>query len=108
MSTATDLDREVDVARRVDDLDTMIAPEGSRRGRRDRDAALLLLLHPVHGGRALMDLTELVVDAGVEQDPLGRRGLARVDVRHDPDVADHREVGLDVCCHCPAVSSVRG
>jgi len=29
----------------------------------------LLQLHPVHGGRALMDLTDLVVDAGVEQDP---------------------------------------
>ena len=35
-----------------------------------------------------MDLADLVVDAGVEEDPLGRGGLARVDVSHDPDVAD--------------------
>jgi hypothetical protein len=39
-----------------------------------------------------MDLTDLVVDAGVKQDALGRRRLARVDMRHDPDVADPGEV----------------
>jgi len=49
---------------------------------------MLLLLHPVHGGRALVDLADLVVDAGVEQDALSRGGLARVDMGHDPDVAD--------------------
>ena len=57
---------------------------GGRRG--DGDAPLLLLGHPVHGGRAFVDLTDLVVAAGVEEDPLGRGGLARVDVGHDPDV----------------------
>ena len=35
-----------------------------------------------------MNLTDLVVDTGVEQDSLGGRGLARVDVGHDPDVPD--------------------
>ena len=39
-----------------------------------------------------MHFTDLVVDAGVEQDALGRRGFARVDVRHDPDVAGLGEV----------------
>ena len=70
------------------------------RGGRDGDAALLLLLHPVHRRGALVDLTDLVVDAGVEQDPLGRRGLARVDVGHDPDVADLGQVrvGGSHCC----------
>jgi hypothetical protein len=33
-------------------------------------------------------LTHLVGAAGVVKDPLGRRGFARVDVRHDPDVSD--------------------
>jgi hypothetical protein len=42
----------------------------------------------VHDGAAVVDLTDLVGDAGVEQDALGRGGLARVDMRHDPDVAD--------------------
>src|SRR6185312_388287 len=76
------------VAGSVDDVDAMVTPERGRRGRRDRDAALLLLGHPVHRGRALVDLADLVRLARVEQDALGRRGLAGVDVGHDPDVAD--------------------
>ena len=58
-----------------------------RRGGRDRDAALLLLLHPVHRGRALVDLADLVRAPRVVEDALGRRRLAGVDVRHDADVA---------------------
>ena len=70
-----------------------------RRGGRDGDAALLLLLHPVHRGGAVVDLADLVVDPGVEEDALGRRGLAGVDVRHDADVADLGQVRQDVECH---------
>ena len=83
-----DLDGEVDVAGRVDDVDPRVAPAAGGGGRRDGDAALLLLGHPVHDRRALVDLTDLVGAARVVQDPLGRRGLARVDVGHDPDVAN--------------------
>ena len=57
---ALDLDGEIDVAGGVDDVEALAVPEGGRRGRRDGDAALLLLLHPVHGGRALMDFADLV------------------------------------------------
>ena len=83
---ALDLDGEVDVARRVDDVDPMVGPLAGGRGRRDRDAALLLLLHPVHRRGALVDLAHLVGAAGVVEDALGRRRLARIDVGHDPDV----------------------
>src|SRR5581483_7330628 len=82
-----DLDGEVDVAGRVDDVDPGVLPLTGGGSRGDGDPSLLLLLHPVHGGGALVDLTDLVVLAGVVEDPLGRRGFARVDVRHDPDVA---------------------
>src|SRR5690606_38736772 len=47
---------------------------------------LLLLLHPVHRGRALVHLTDLVVLPGVVQDALGGRGLPGIDVGHDADV----------------------
>ena len=94
---ALDLDREVDVAGGIDDVDAVIAPEGGGRGGGDRDAALLLLLHPVHDGSALVNLTHLVGAAGVEEDALGRRRLAGVDVRHDPDVAGLLE--CDFACH---------
>src|SRR5262249_47721541 len=47
---ALDFHCEIDVAGRIDNVDAMIdpvpLPETGRRGRRDRDAALLLLLHP--------------------------------------------------------------
>ena len=62
-------------------------PRSGRRGGRDRDAALLLLLHPVHRRGALVDLADLVGAARVVEDALGRRRLSGVDVRHDPDVA---------------------
>ena len=96
---ALDLDREVDVTRGVDDVDLGVVPEGGDRGGRDRDAALLLLLHPVGGGGAVVRLAQLVVDAGVEKDALSRRRLAGVDVRHDADVADLVQIRQDVLCH---------
>mmetsp|Transcript_31769 Transcript_31769/g.101609 ORF Transcript_31769/g.101609 Transcript_31769/m.101609 type:complete len:712 (+) Transcript_31769:192-2327(+) len=99
---ALDLEGEVDVPRRVDDVDPVLAvvddiaaallgwvPVARRRRRRDGDASLLLLLHPVHRGAAVVDLANLVRLARVEEDALSRRGLARVDVRHDADVAVH-------------------
>src|SRR5690606_18462712 len=90
---ALHLDGEVDVAGSVDDVDAMdgeiavhALPEaGGRRGG-DRDATLLLLLHVVHHGRAVMDFADLVRDARIEKDALGRRRLARVYVGRDADV----------------------
>jgi hypothetical protein len=76
----------------------MIAPLRGRRGRRDRDAALLLLRHPVHRGGTLVDLAHLVGAARVVEDALRRRGLARIDVGHDPDVPDTVERDRLLCC----------
>jgi len=84
---ALDFNGEVDVARGVDDVDAVALPEASGRSARDRDAALLLLRHPVHGGSAFMGLTELVVDARVEQNAFRRGRLTGVDVRHDANVS---------------------
>src|SRR5512135_1343221 len=72
-------------------------PEAGRCRRGDGDAALALLFHPVHDGGTVVHLADLMRDAGVEQDALGRRGLARVDVGRDTDVP----VALDwgSACH---------
>src|SRR5690606_21717845 len=89
-----DLDGEVNVTGGIDDVDAMFGvvarhatPEGGRGGRSDGDPALLLLLHPVHGGGTFVGLAQLVVHAGVEQDALGRSGLAGVDVSRDTNIA---------------------
>ena len=114
---ALDLDGKVHVPGRVDDVDAVITPETGGRGRRDRDAALLLLHHPVHRRGTLVHLAQLVVAAGVVEDPLGGGGLAGVDVGHDADVADavelvhlrHAAAGLCLChCHvCVTTGSGR-
>ncbi len=98
------LDGEVHVAGGVDDVEAVLGvghvhalPEAGRGGGRDRDAALLLLLHPVHGRSAVVHFADLVVHTRVEQDTFSRRGLASVDVGRDTDVA----VALDgsLACH---------
>ena len=94
---ALDFHGEVHVPGRIDDVEAMIVPE-ARRGRgRDGDAPLLLLGHPVHRGRALVDLTDLVDLVRVEQDPLGDGGLAGVDMRDDADVP--RSCERNASCH---------
>src|ERR1019366_1157604 len=92
------LDGEIDVTGRVDDIDAVPVPVTGGGGRGDGDAALLFLDHPVHGGGTLVHLADLVVLARVEQDPLGGRGLARVDVGHDANVANSVQ-GVFACGH---------
>ena len=95
-----DFHGEIHVARRVDDIDAICFVEplpGSRRRRgRNRDPALALLLHPVHHGSAFVHFADLVSHTRVEQDALGAGRLPRIDVRHDPDVADLIELYLVV------------
>ena len=87
------LDGEVHMAGRVDDIDAVAAPIRSRGGGGDGDATLLLLHHVVHGRCALVRLAELVDPARIVEDPLGRRGLTGVNMRHDADIS-----GFFECC----------
>ncbi|CNV38281.1 Uncharacterised protein [Mycobacterium tuberculosis] len=97
---ALHLDGEIHMPWRVDDIQLVVFPERGRGRRGDGDAALLFLFHPVHGGCAVVHLTNLVVDTGVVQDALGGCGLAGIDVRHDAEVADPTQVGQHVLlCH---------
>ena len=84
---AFDLNGEIDMAGRVDNIQALAVPERRRGGRRDRDAALLLLLHEIHGGGTVMHFANFVRLAGIIQDALGGRGLAGVDMRHDPEIS---------------------
>ena len=84
---ALDFDREIDVSRRIDNIDAVVAPETRGRRRRDRDSALLLLHHPVHRRSAFVHFANFVIDAGVEEHALSGGGLAGIDVGHDADIA---------------------
>src|SRR5690606_35920959 len=55
----------------------------------------------VHHGGAVMNLTDLVGDAGIKKDALSRSGLAGIDVGHDADVA----IALDGSLPCHVRSS---
>ena len=81
-----DFRREIDVAGRINNIDANVAPGAGRRGGRNRDAALLLLLHPVHGGSAFVHLSDTVRLSRIKQDALRRSGLTGIDVGHDADV----------------------
>src|SRR5205807_1892772 len=81
-----DFSREIHVAGCINDVDADIAPYAGRGCGRDGDTALLLLLHPIHGGRAFMDLSDAVRSSRIEENALSRSGLAGIDVSHDADV----------------------
>ena len=98
---ALDLDGEIDVTRGIDDVDPAVAPEAGGSGGRDRDAALLLLLHPVHNGVALVGLAQLIGTARVEQDALRGRGLTGVDMRHNTDISCVLKTILSRHCGTP-------
>ena len=53
----------------------------------DGNTTLLLLDHPVHGSRAVVSLTDLVVLTGVEQNSFTGSSLAGIDVSHDAKVS---------------------
>mmetsp|Transcript_67250 Transcript_67250/g.146582 ORF Transcript_67250/g.146582 Transcript_67250/m.146582 type:complete len:536 (+) Transcript_67250:681-2288(+) len=80
------LQGEVYVSWRVDDVDAVILPKARGGRTRDGDAALALLLHPVHDGLALMHLADLVRAASVVEDALCCGRLPRIDVCHDTNV----------------------
>ena len=85
----------------VEQVDDVVAVGELQHGRGDRDAALLLQLHPVRRGRAPpaagLDRAGLAGErAAVEQELLGEGGLARVGVADDGEGAAARGLLDDV------------
>ena len=90
-----DLDREVDVARSVDDVDFMVLPVDVGGCGCDGDSTLPLELHGVHGctdavlSTYIVDCMDLVA---VVENALAERSLSRVDMSTDTDVSHIFEV----------------
>ena len=68
-------------------VDIVAVPLAGDRGGLDCDAVFLLLDHEVRRRVCVVDVAGVVYLAGVEEDALGCRSLARVDVGDDADVA---------------------
>ena len=83
-----DVADEVGVARRVDEVDLVVAPLERCQRQRQGDAAALLLGVVVAHRRAVLDPSEAVDGAGAVQQRLGQACLARAAVTHECDVAD--------------------
>jgi hypothetical protein len=78
---------EIDMSRRIDDVNAMVPPEGSDRRRGYRDASLTFLFHPIGDGSAIIDRSDPVGFSCIEQDPLGSGSLPGVNVGNNPNIA---------------------
>ena len=108
-----DLNSKVHVARGVDDVDAVtvllecnrillglrVAPVAGGSSGSDGNTTLLLLNHPVHGGTAIVDFADLVVDAGVIQNTLGGSRLTSINVGHNADISRHLKRNFSGCSH---------
>ena len=85
LQRARHLVREVDVTRRVDQVELVALPVDAHRLRLDRDPPLALEIHRVE-----QLLAHLALGNGVRelQNPIGERRLAVIDVGDDREVAD--------------------
>ena len=85
---AFDLGGEIDMSRRVDDVDRVSLPL-ARNGRRvNRDPPLGLLAVEVGDGRAVIDVPHAMGHARIKQDAFGGRRLPGINVSDDADVAN--------------------
>ncbi len=89
---AVNFDGEVDVSWGVDDVELVAFPEAGGSGRLDRDAAFCFLFHEVHGGCAVVDLTDFVDFAGELENAFGGGRFTGVNVGENADVAVFGEV----------------
>ena len=77
---------EIDMAGGIDYIYEVVFPRTGGCGGSDGDASFLLLLHPVHYGGAVMDLSYLISDTRVIEYPLRSGGLPGIYMGHDADV----------------------
>ena len=96
---------EARVAGNIDQVELAALPLGVSERERDRHPPLLLVVVPVRDRRARLDRAEPVRLAGLEEERLDERGLARASVSDDGDVADLS--GLE-CGHADGSSWLAG
>ena len=88
------------MSRGIDKVDlvklVVVVPECGGCSRRDGDASLLLLHHPVHRCAAFVNFADLVSLTRIEKYTLRRGRLTGIDVSHDTDITGVMQIS---CCH---------
>ncbi len=79
---------EIDVTGSIDNIDLGSQPKYGCSSGGDRNSPFLLLLHPVHGSSALMNLPNLMSSSRVEKNSLCRCCFSCIDMRHDTDISN--------------------
>ncbi len=74
----------------VDNVETVIFPETSRRRRLNGNTALLLLFHKVSGRSTVMYFTDFMDFTCQFQNPFSGGSLTRVNVRENTDISIKR------------------
>ena len=106
---------------RIDNVYTVLgkllphtSPKTGCSSRSNRDAAFLLLLHPVHYGSAVVDLSDFVRNTRVVKNPLGRRRFTGINVSHDANIpitfdgrCPRHDGNSEIFCLLPAVMRER-
>jgi hypothetical protein len=79
---------KIDMTGGINDIYLTVTPETCSGGGGYSNPSLLFLLHPIHGGSAVIHLTDTVGFAGVIKDTLGRSRLTGINMCHDADIAN--------------------
>ena len=78
--------------RSIDNVNPMLSPKAGNRGGLDRNPTLLFLGHPIHHGRAFVNLAHFMNFSRVIEDPFGRRRFPSVDMGRNPDISRDEEL----------------
>ena len=106
---ALHLGGKIHMAGRINDIDLMVVPVAGNGRRRNRDAPLTFLRHPVGDRRPFVHLTDFVRETCIVQDAFAHGGLAAINVGDDADVSSFFQRGRHVLLptRCTAPRSLR-
>ena len=82
----------------------MFVPGNANRGRSDGDATFAFLVHVIHRGVSIVDVSNRSNETGVKQHPFDGRRLAGVDVRDDAEISNAFRID-DVRRHAAATDN---
>jgi hypothetical protein len=83
--------REIDMTGSINNMNGVPLPFDRRDGRGNGNSSFLFLLHPIHGGRAIIYFSHAVGLFRVKKDPFSDSGLSRIDVGHKPNISGSGE-----------------